>query len=101
MNTNVETCDVPMVSEDYLDAAPSGAALLKIPGFTISSWGAPRHSVPLDSETFCPPWIARHSVPLDNTSDVKAEKRRASSLLVSRVINIVISNKQRMGINCQ
>ncbi len=45
----VEECDVPVVDVDYLDKAASGAALLKIPGSTISSWGAPRHSVSLDN----------------------------------------------------
>jgi len=45
----VKECDVPVVDEDYLDKAASGAALLKIPGSTISDWGAPRHSVSLDS----------------------------------------------------
>ena len=45
----VKKCDVPVVDEDYLDKAASGAALLKIPGSTISDWGAPRHSVSQDS----------------------------------------------------
>ena len=67
----VETCDVPVVSEDYLDAAPSGAALLKIPGSTISSWGAPRHSVPLDS-----------------ASDAKAEKSFKSTGERSHVVGV-------------
>ena len=42
----VEECDVPVVSEDYLEDAAKGAALLKIPTTTISDWGAPRHSLP-------------------------------------------------------
>ena len=44
----VEECDVPVVSEDYLEEARKGAALLKIPGSTISDWGAPRHSLPAE-----------------------------------------------------
>ncbi len=44
----VKECDVPVVSEDFLEEARKGAALLKIPGSTISEWGAPRHSLPAE-----------------------------------------------------
>lgn len=44
----VESCAVPVVDVQFLETASSGGALLKIPGSTISSWGAPRHSLPLD-----------------------------------------------------
>ena len=44
----VEECEVPVVGEDYLQDAVKGGALLKIPSHTISSWGAPRHSLPAD-----------------------------------------------------
>ena len=50
--SEVEACDVPVVSEDFLDDAGKGAALLKIPNYTISSWGTPRHSVPTDTLDF-------------------------------------------------
>lgn len=46
----VEECEVPVVHEDYLGDARKGAALLKIPSHTISSWGAPRHSLPSAAE---------------------------------------------------
>ena len=46
----VEECEVPVVSEDYLADAEKGAALLKISSHTISSWGAPRHSLPSQAE---------------------------------------------------
>lgn len=36
----VKECNVPVVGEDFLDAAASGDAQLKIPEFTISYWGA-------------------------------------------------------------
>ena len=42
----VKSHDIPVVSEDYLADAAKGGALLKIPSHTISSWGAPRYSVP-------------------------------------------------------
>lgn len=43
----VEEYEVPVVDEDYLnDARSGGGALLKISSHTISSWGAPRHSLP-------------------------------------------------------
>ncbi len=45
---DVSDLDIPVVSEDYLDDAAQGAALLKIPMYTISDWGAPRHSLPVD-----------------------------------------------------
>ena len=45
---DVQECDVPVVSEEFLEEAGKGAALLKIPGCTISEWGAPRHSLPAD-----------------------------------------------------
>ena len=48
----VESCDVPVVSEDFLEDAAKGAALLKIPNYTISKWGAPRHSLPTDTIDF-------------------------------------------------
>ena len=48
----VEDCDVPVVSEKYLDDAAKGGALLKIPTHTISEWGAPRHSLPADDDYF-------------------------------------------------
>ena len=48
----VEDCDVPVVSEDFLEDAEKGAALLKIPNHTISEWGAPRHSLPSDTTDF-------------------------------------------------
>ena len=44
----VKECDVPVVGMDFLDEAAKGAALLKIPGATISEWGAPRHSLPAE-----------------------------------------------------
>ena len=44
----VEECEVPVVGEDYLTDAAKGGALLKIPSHTISTWGAPRHSLPVD-----------------------------------------------------
>ena len=47
----VEDCDVPVVSKDYLEEAGKGAALLKIPAYTISDWGAPRHSLPSSEYT--------------------------------------------------
>ncbi|XP_064402675.1 poly [ADP-ribose] polymerase 1-like isoform X3 [Halichondria panicea] len=47
----VEDSDVPVVSEDYLEEAGKGAALLKIPSHTISDWGAPRHSLPSSEYT--------------------------------------------------
>lgn len=43
---DVGECDVPVVTEEYLDDAGQGAALLKIPTYTISDWGAPRHFLP-------------------------------------------------------
>ena len=46
----VQECEVPVVAEDYLDDAKKGAALLKISSHTISSWGAPRHSLPSPAE---------------------------------------------------
>ena len=46
----VVECEVPVVDEEYLDDAGIGAALLKIPTHTISSWGAPRHSLPSTGE---------------------------------------------------
>lgn len=46
----MEECEVPVVSEDFLEDAGKGAALLKIPSHTISSWGAPRHSLPSAAE---------------------------------------------------
>lgn len=49
---DVEACDVPVVSEDYLEVASKGAALLNIPGSTISDWGAPRHALPAEDEEF-------------------------------------------------
>ena len=48
----VEECDVPVVVEDFLADAAKGAALLKIPTHTISSWGAPRHSLPSDEPEY-------------------------------------------------
>lgn len=48
----VEECDVPVVTEDFLADAAKGAALLKIPTHTISSWGAPRHSLPTDEPEY-------------------------------------------------
>ena len=48
----VEDCDVPVVDEEYLDDAAKGAALLKIPTHTISSWGAARHSLPADDTDY-------------------------------------------------
>lgn len=48
----VEECDVPVVAEDFLVDAAKGAALLKIPSHTISSWGAPRHSLPTDEPDY-------------------------------------------------
>lgn len=50
--SEVEDSDVPVVSEDFLEDAAKGAALLKIPNYTISEWGAPRHSVPTDTTDF-------------------------------------------------
>ena len=47
----VKECDVPVVGVDYLESAGEGAALLKIPGCTISEWGAPRHSLPVQDES--------------------------------------------------
>lgn len=44
----VEECEVPVVSEDFLEEAKKGAALLKIPAATISDWGAPRHALPAE-----------------------------------------------------
>ena len=41
----VEGSEVPVVAEAYLEDARKGGALLKIPSHTISSWGAPRHSL--------------------------------------------------------
>ncbi len=46
--SEVEDLEVPVVTMDYLDDAANGGALLKIPTHTISSWGAPRHSLPVD-----------------------------------------------------
>lgn len=46
MMKEVKSHDIPVVSEDYLADAAKGGALLKIPSHTISSWGAPRYSVP-------------------------------------------------------
>lgn len=43
----VEECDVPVVAEEFLEDASKGAALTKIAQHTISSWGAPRLSLPL------------------------------------------------------
>ena len=48
----VEECDVPVVDEEFLSDAAKGAALLKIPSHTISSWGAPRHSLPVDEPDY-------------------------------------------------
>ena len=39
---------MPVVGEEYLQDAAKGGALLKIPSHTLSSWGAPRHSLPAD-----------------------------------------------------
>lgn len=50
--SEVEDCDVPVVSEKFLDDAAKGGALLKIPTHTISEWGAPRHSLPADDDYF-------------------------------------------------
>ena len=47
---DVQECEVPVVAEDYLEDAEKGGALLKIPAHTISSWGAPRHSLPSPAE---------------------------------------------------
>ena len=49
----VEECDVPVVKEEFLEAAAGGGALLKIPPHTISSWGAPRHSLTAEEMTDC------------------------------------------------
>ena len=46
MMKEVKSHDIPVVGEDYLADAAKGGALLKIPSHTISSWGAPRYSVP-------------------------------------------------------
>lgn len=48
----VEESDVPVVSEAYLEVASKGAALLSIPGSTISEWGATRHSLPAQHDKF-------------------------------------------------
>lgn len=48
----VEACDVPVVSEEFLNDAVKGGALLKIPTHTISDWGAPRHSLPADDTDY-------------------------------------------------
>ena len=48
----VQDCDVPVVSEDFLDKVTKGGALIQIPSFTISDWGAPRHSLPQDDTDF-------------------------------------------------
>lgn len=48
----VKECEVPVVSEDYLEVASKGGALLHIPGSTISDWGAPRHALPMEDEDF-------------------------------------------------
>ena len=41
-----QECEVPVVDEAFLEDAGKGAALLKIVPHKISSWGAPRHSLP-------------------------------------------------------
>ena len=46
----VEDLEIPVVGVEFLKAAASGGALLKISSCTISPWGAPRHSIDLDSE---------------------------------------------------
>ena len=51
--SEVKECDVPVVDEAYLEDAGKGGALLKIPTHTISSWGAPRHSLTAEEMTDC------------------------------------------------
>ena len=41
----IKECDVPVVDVEFLDDAAQGGALVKIPPHTISSWGAPRHTL--------------------------------------------------------
>ena len=48
----VKECDVPVVSEDFLDLAVKGGALLQIPAATISEWGASRHSLPAEEDGY-------------------------------------------------
>ena len=51
--SEVGECEVPVVDEAYLEDARKGGALLKIPSHTISSWGAPRHSLTAEEMTDC------------------------------------------------
>ena len=62
----VESCDVPVVDEVFLENAETGGALLKIPSHTISGWGAPRHALPsaaqeLESAGVCSPTSLVHT----------------------------------------
>ena len=63
----VKECDVPVVSEDFLEEAAKGAALIKIPGSTISEWGAPRHALPVDDDDL---WEGGKSFKSTGTQDV-------------------------------
>lgn len=59
--SEMEELEVPVVDIDYLDDAAKGGALLKIPTHTISSWGAPRHSLAVDEPDSGPSFKSKGS----------------------------------------
>ena len=92
----VEEVEVPVVTEEFLEDASKGGALLKIPSHTISSWGAPRHSLAApEDETDAPMAFKSSGTPQNLTHHLTLFNNVLSCRFNSEQANVKTGLNQR------